>query len=257
MNLLLKKINHSSLILTLLAHSSISIAHDEFVNVIAKAKPAVVTVHVSRSKKQSKAKYANAPTVENAIFYEEDLHGLPRESSGSGFLINHKIEASQQNAVFILTAAHVVLRSSKIKVMFSNKKRASADIVWIDKKHDIALLKAAAFNAPNASIKLSTQKVLEGQSVLSISSSFNLSVSSSLGIVSAVDVIKPGKRKINYLQTDAVINPGSSGGPLLNHEGEVLGLISDIFSNTGAFSGVAYAVPAARVTEIITQRGFK
>ena len=257
MNLPLKKITHGLLVLTLLTSSSLSVAHDEFINVIAKAKPAVVTIHVSRSKKQSKAKYANAPSAENAIFYEEDLHGLPRQSNGSGFIVHQQNKTISQGSAFILTAAHVVLRSSKIKVMFSNKKRVSADIVWSDKKHDIALLKVAAADAPKSSLQLSLNKAVEGESVLSIASSFNLAISSSLGIVSAVDVIKPGKRKFNYIQTDAVINPGSSGGPLLDHEGKVIGVISDIFSNTGAFTGVAYAVPASRVSEIISKRGFK
>jgi len=257
MNSYTKNILCGLLALGIMTCSSNSIAHDEFIDVIAQAKPAVVTIHVTRSKKESKPKYSATASAESAFFYEEDLTGLPKQGNGSGFIINHEGQNTGPNTVLILTAAHVVLRTSKIKVQFSNTEQVSADIIWVDRKNDIALIKAFTPNAPKSRLQLSSKKPLEGQSILSIASSFNLAVSSSLGIISAVDVIKPGKRKLRYLQTDAVINPGSSGGPLLDHKGKVIGLITDIFSNTGSFTGVAYAVPALSISEIIHKRGLE
>ena len=234
-----------------------SFAHDEFINVIAQAKPAVVKIEVTRSKKQSKPRYSSEAAAKQAVYYEEDLKGLPRRGNGSGFIIKYS-EGQQNPSVLILTAAHVVLRTSKIKVLFSNGKSKAADIVWIDKRSDVALLKVETVHAPHVELSLMPEKVLEGQSILSIAASFNLSVSSSLGIVSGVNVVNPRKKgRIKYIQTDAAINPGSSGGPLLDKNGKVVGMISDIYSTTGSFSGTAFAIPALDLLNVIDKKGLK
>ena len=234
-----------------------SFAHDEFINVIAQAKPAVVKIEVTRSRKQSKPRYSSEAEAKQAVYYEEDLKGLPRRGNGSGFIIEYR-EGVQKSSVFILTAAHVVLRTSKIKVLFLNGKSAAADVIWLDKRNDVALLKIDKVHVPHVELRLAPETVLEGQSVLSIAASFNLSISSSLGIVSGVNVVNPRKKgRIRYIQTDAAINPGSSGGPLLDKNGKVVGMISDIYSTTGSFSGTAFAIPALDILNIISKKGLK
>ena len=230
--------------------SSFSFSHDEFIDVITAAKPAVVTVEVIRSKKKIKPRQSLEALGENADFFEDDLKNLKedyRKSRGTGFIIKR----TSTEVISILTAAHVVKGASKIKVVFSNGMKKKADIIWLSKKKDIALLEVNYKTDLFQPLILSDQVVMEGQSILSISASFHLSISSSLGIVSAVDVLLPSKKGIPLIQTDAVVNPGSSGGPLLNSQGEVIGLISNIFTKTGAFSGVAFAVPSAVVKELV------
>jgi len=228
-------------------------AHDDYVRVVAQAKPAVVIIETFRSKKKSKPNPAVEALGEGADFFEKRLSATPRKSRGSGFLLKASTSLTEYRS--ILTAAHVVRKSSKIKVLFSNGKRESAEILWIDNRNDIALLKVKSRKAPDYGLVLSDSKVKEGQSMLSIAGSFDLSVSSSLGIVSAVDVVLPNKKKLKLIQTDAAINPGSSGGPLLNSMGEVSGVISNIYSKTGTFSGTAFAVPSLKVVELIARKG--
>ena len=227
------------------------LAHDEFVDVIAKAKPAVVIIEVSRSKNKTKIKKALNELGESANFFEDELSEMPRKGRGSGFLL----KSNDSNSGFsrIMTAAHVVRKASVIKIVFSNGKRAKAEVVWIDNKRDLALLKVKSDKVPDYGLQLSSDRALEGQSVVSIAGSFDLPVSSSKGIVSAVDVVLPDKRKLKLIQTDAAINPGSSGGPLINSDGDVLGVISNIYSKTGTFSGTAFAVPSLTVLDLLQQ----
>ena len=227
--------------------SPLSLSHDEFIDVIATAKPSVVSIEVSRSSRKLKARQDIEILGDNADFFEDDLSDNYRKSRGTGFIIKR----NSVDVVSILTAAHVVKGASKIKILFSNGKKKKASIVWQSKKKDVALLEVKLDPSLFKSLVLSNQVVVEGQSILSISGSFHLSISSSLGIVSAVDVSLPAKKGIPLIQTDAVVNPGSSGGPLLNSQGEVIGLISNIFTKTGAFSGVAFAVPSTTVKELV------
>ena len=230
--------------------SSFSFSHDEFIDVIAAAKPAVVTVEVVRSKKKIKPRQSIEALGENADFFEDDLKDLNddyRTSRGTGFIV----ERANTKAISVLTAAHVVKGASRIKILFSNGVKKKADVIWLSRKKDIALLEVNYNTGLFKPLILSDEVVMEGQSILSISGSFHLSISSSLGIVSAVDVLLPSKKGIPLIQTDAVVNPGSSGGPLLNSKGEVIGLISNIFSKTGDFSGVSFAVPSPIVKELV------
>ena len=236
--------------------SSPSLSHDEFIDVIAAAKPAVVTVEVFRSKKKIKPRQDIQALGESAFFFEDDLKKASdesRRSRGTGFIISRDFTET----VSILTAAHVVKGASKIKILFSNGVKKKASIIWMSKKKDVALLEVNLDPSLYKSLVLSDQPVIEGQSVLSISGSFNLSISSSLGIISAVDVALSSKKGVPLIQTDAAVNPGSSGGPLLNKQGQVVGLISNIFTKTGAFSGVAFAIPSSLVKSLVLRQDRK
>jgi len=200
-------------------------AHDEFIDVIAKSKPAVVILEVTRAKKKLRSKKVIDALGESADFFEDELReqqNQPRKSRGSGFVI--KQGSLRSKSLQILTAAHVVRGSSKVRVLFSNGKRKTAKIVWLNTRNDVALLEVNTDMKVGIPLVLSDAILLEGQSVLSIAGSFDLSVSSSLGIVSALNVTLPNKKHLKLIQTDAAINPGSSGGPLLNAQGEVVGV---------------------------------
>ena len=222
-----------------------SVAHDEFIAVIAKSKPAVVSIEVSRTKKSIKSQAAIEALGDSAEFFSDDLSSLPRKSRGSGFVIDY--DSSESSNVFILTAAHVVHGASKVYAVFFDSKRKKAEVIWSSKKNDIALLKVETKDNFSHKLELDNQVPIEGQGVLAIAGSFDLSISSSVGIVSAIDVTLPSKKKVKLIQTDAAINPGSSGGPLLNNQGKVIGLISNIYTKTGTFSGTAFAIPSPQI----------
>ena len=243
------------LLFVLFAYAKVSLGHDEFVSVIAQSKAAVVIIETTRSKK--KTKMITDALGDNADFFQDDLNDLqdlPRNSHGSGFIVNHEVFSSE--STFILTAGHVVFGASRVKVLFSNDERKTAKVVWLNKRSDVALLEVnVRANELPRGLSLTSDEVLEGQSVLSIAGSFfGLSVSSSLGIVSAVDVRLPGKKKLRLIQTDAAINPGASGGPLLDSQSRVVGVISSIYTKTGTFSGAAFAVPATHVLNLINKK---
>jgi len=229
-------------------------AHDKFVSVIEQVKPSVVTIKALRkknwfgSKKSAKRKEALGKYSD---FFENDFNESPRISNGSGFVLIKRRDT--QTSLEILTAAHVVRGASKISVMFLDGKKKAAEIVWIDKRSDIALLHII-YPEFEGGLSLSEQRLVEGQSLLAISGAFGLSLSSSVGIVSALNVKLTSATHEGLIQTDAAINPGSSGGPLFNFDGEVVGLISNIYSKTGTFSGAAFALPSARMVELLESR---
>jgi len=229
----------------------VSAAHDVFIDVIAASKPAVVSIEVARTKKSMKSNAAIEALGDNADFFSDELKGKnqPRKGRGSGFIIDYGQE--QGSSVFILTAAHVVRGAFKVHVVFSDSKRKKAEVVWLNRKNDVALLEVDIKEGSNHALELDDQVAVEGQGALAIAGSFDLSISSSVGIVSAVDVVLPGKKKLKLIQTDAAINPGSSGGPLLNNQGKVIGLISNIYTKTGSFSGAAFAIPAPAIKKLI------
>lgn len=230
----------------------IAVAHDEFIEVIANSKPAVVTIEVSRTKKSIRSQAEIDALGDAADFFSGDVKNHPGKSRGSGFAITHP--GGNDNEVYILTAAHVVRDASRVKVAFFGSKSKKAEVVWSSKKYDVALLKVNVKDRFIHTLELDLQAVVEGQSVLAIAGSFDLSVSSTSGIVSAVDVVLPNKNKIKFIQTDAAINPGSSGGALLNSKGKVVGLISNIYTKTGSFSGAAFAIPSSLIKTLVEKK---
>jgi serine protease Do len=168
---------------------------------------------------------------------------------GSGFVI--------EPDGFILTNAHVVDGVREIKVKFSDKRERSARVVGVDPLSDIALIKVEAKALPTVKIgHADTLRV--GQWVLAIGSPFGFEQSASQGIVSALGRSLPGDAYVPFVQTDVPINPGNSGGPLIDLAGRVVGVNSQIYSNSGGYQGVAFAIPidvAMRVAEQLKADG--
>lgn len=187
-------------------------------------------------------------TILEHFFGYGQPHTLPRESasSGSGVIISPD--------GYIVTNNHVVEGASECTVTMNNNKSFDAKIVGTDPVTDIALLKVEAADLPVIPIG-SSEKLRLGEWVLAIGSPFNLRSTITAGIVSAKGRTLPdmsGEFKIeSFIQTDAAVNPGNSGGALVNIKGELVGINTAIASNTGSYTGYSFAVPTAIVQKIV------
>jgi serine protease Do len=157
---------------------------------------------------------------------------------GSGFIV------SQDG--YIVTNAHVVENADEITVRLSDKREFKAKVVGADTRSDIAVLKVEGTNLPIVKIG-DTSKLRVGEWVIAIGSPFGFQNTVTAGIVSAKSRENlsgdPNLDAIPFIQTDVAVNPGNSGGPLLNMKGEVVGINSQIFSRTGAFAGISFSIP--------------
>ncbi len=169
----------------------------------------------------------------------------PGQGVGSGFIISAD--------GYILTNAHVVAGSSEVTVRMADAKREfKAKVVGADERSDVALLKVDQKNLPVA--KLGKSSTLEpGQWVAAIGSPFGFANTITAGIVSATDRSLPSDTYVPFIQTDVAVNPGNSGGPLLNLDGEVVGINSMIYSRTGGYMGVSFAIPIEEAMEVSKQ----
>lgn len=155
-------------------------------------------------------------------------------SFGSGFVIGAD--------GYILTNAHVVEGADDIRVRFSDEREFQARVLGRDLRTDIALLKVDEKGLRVARLG-SVQRLKVGDWVLAIGSPFGFDSSATAGIVSAKGRLLPDESLVPFIQTDVAINPGNSGGPLFNVRGEVVGINSQIYSRTGGFMGVSFAIP--------------
>ena len=166
---------------------------------------------------------------------------------GSGFIIS--------DDGYILTNNHVVDGADEIVVRFSDRLELTAEVIGQDPLSDMALIKVAAEGLPVVRIGRS-RDLKVGEWVLAIGSPFGFDYSVTAGIVSAKGRSLPTAQRENYvpfIQTDVAINPGNSGGPLFNLDGEVIGINSQIFSNSGGFMGVSFAIPIDVAMEVVAQ----
>jgi serine protease Do len=162
----------------------------------------------------------------------------PREyqatSLGSGFIIS--------NDGYILTNTHVVGNADQITVKLTDKREFKAKVIGIDERTDVALIKIEAKNLPVVKTG-NVEKMRVGEWVVAIGSPLGLENTVTAGIVSAKGRSLPSENYVPFIQTDAAVNPGNSGGPLFNLDGEVIGINSQIISKTGGFMGISLAIP--------------
>lgn len=181
------------------------------------------------------------------FFGEEGGEGMPEfdsRSLGSGFIIDRNGH--------ILTNNHVVEGAEEIVVRLSDRREVVAELVGADKRSDIALLKVDASDLPT--VKLGRSKELKvGEWVMAIGSPFGFDHSVSAGVVSALGRNLPSENYVPFIQTDVAINPGNSGGPLFNLDGEVVGINSQIYSRTGGFMGLSFAIPIDVAMDVVSQ----
>ncbi len=159
----------------------------------------------------------------------------PREGLGSGFILSED--------GYILTNNHVIDGADDVRVMLTNGTSYAAEVIGTDPQSDVALLKVEAEDLHAVTIG-SSEDLRVGEWVLAIGSPFNFEYSVTAGIVSAKGRALGGSdRYVPFIQTDVAINPGNSGGPLFNLDGEVVGINSQIYTRSGGFMGVSFAIP--------------
>jgi serine protease Do len=160
---------------------------------------------------------------------EQPLRGL-----GSGFIVSED--------GYIITNAHVVENADNVTVRLTDRREFKAKVVGKDKQTDIAVLKVDAKSLPTVKLGKSADANV-GEWVAAIGSPFGFENSVSAGIVSAKGRSLPDSSYVNFIQTDVAVNPGNSGGPLFNLAGEVIGINSQIYSRSGGFQGISFAIP--------------
>jgi serine protease Do len=169
---------------------------------------------------------------------------IPSRGLGSGFIVS-------SNGV-ILTNAHVVRDAKDVIVKLTDRREFKAEILGMDPKTDVAVLKIDARNLPTVSLG-NSRDLKVGQWVLAIGSPFGFTNSVSAGVVSAKGRALPGDGYVPFIQTDAAVNPGNSGGPLIDSRGEVVGITSQIYTGSGGFQGLSFAIPIELATSVKDQ----
>jgi len=157
-----------------------------------------------------------------------------RKGVGSGFIVSAD--------GYILTNAHVVDDANEVTVKLTDNREFKAKVIGVDRRTDVALVKIDAKNLPTVRIG-DASKARVGQWVAAIGSPFGLENTVTAGIISAKSRSLPDETYVPFIQTDVAINPGNSGGPLFNMAGEVIGINSQIYSRTGGYMGLSFAVP--------------
>ncbi|MDQ5850316.1 MAG: DegQ family serine endoprotease [Pseudomonadota bacterium] len=211
---------------------------------------AVVNISTTQAVRRSSAPQApgapGAPGIEDEEVLEFFRRFIPRQqpgqpaprpesrSLGSGFIISAD--------GYILTNAHVVEGADEINVRFTDKREYKAKVIGADRRTDVALIKVDAANLPAVRFGDPT-KLKVGEWVVAIGSPFGFENTVTAGIVSAKGRSLPQENFVPFIQTDVAINPGNSGGPLFNMRGEVVGVNSQIYSRTGGFMGLSFAIP--------------
>jgi serine protease Do len=181
-------------------------------------------------------------------FMPRQIPGMPREfrnqSLGSGFIVSAD--------GYVLTNAHVVDAADEVLVKLTDKREFKAKVVGADKRTDVALLKIEASGLPVVKFG-DPGKLKVGEWVVAIGAPFGFDNSVTAGIVSAKGRSLPQENYVPFIQTDVAINPGNSGGPLFNMRGEVVGINSQIYSRSGGYMGVSFAIPIDVAMEVQAQ----
>lgn len=166
------------------------------------------------------------------------------QSLGSGFILS--------SDGYVMTNAHVVNAAEEIVVKLNDKREFKAKVIGADRRTDVALLKIEATNLPKVTIG-DPGALRVGEWVAAIGSPFGLESTITQGIVSAKGRALPQENYVPFIQTDVAINPGNSGGPLFNLKGEVVGINSQIYSRTGGYMGLSFAIPIDVAIEVADQ----
>jgi len=208
--------------------------------VAKKVKPAVVNINVVQTLRPSRFRPSNDPFRD---FFGDDFFerffGTPREFKsrglGSGVIVSEK--------GYILTNNHVVGNADEIKVTLADKREFTAKVIGTDPKSDIAVIQIKATGLPVARLG-NSDEIEVGDWAIAIGNPFGLSQTVTVGVISAKGRANMGIVDYeDFIQTDAAINPGNSGGPLVNLEGEVIGINTAIFSRSGGYQGIGFAIP--------------
>ncbi len=240
----------------------------DFSQITARYGAAVVNISVSGMRKASDAEEGDGAAAQRPRGIDPDdpfyeffrrfgMPGMgapggraqPMRGQGSGFIIDP--------SGIVLTNAHVVKGASSVTVKLTDRREFQAQVLGADPKTDIAVLKIDAQNLPTVKLG-SSRDLLVGEWVLAIGSPFGFENTVTAGVVSAKGRSLPDDSYVPFIQTDAAVNPGNSGGPLFNARGEVVGINAQIYSRSGGFQGLSFAIPievASKVGQQIRTTG--
>jgi serine protease Do len=216
----------------------------DFSGLVAEAGPAVVNISVTEKVQRSMGGIEPGEGADDPLsqfFHRFQMpnpeHAPPSHGIGSGFIVSAD--------GYVLTNAHVVADASEVTVKLTDRREFAAKVIGADKRSDVALIKIAATGLPY--VHFGDPSLLRpGQWAIAIGSPFGFENSVTAGIVSALGRTLPDDSNSSYvpfIQTDAAVNPGNSGGPLFNLDGQVIGINSQIFSRTGGYMGMSFAIP--------------
>lgn len=251
------------------AATPVGVALPDFSQITRQYGPAVVNISVTGTGDETDGSdraaqrddpFGNDPFFEFFRRFQQPGQGPrqgrgPREEAplvrgqGSGFIVSADGT--------ILTNAHVVKGAKEVTVKLTDRREFQAKVLGADPRTDVAVLKIDAKNLPVVRIGR-TEDLQVGEWVLAIGSPFGFENTVTAGVVSAKGRSLPSDSAVSFIQTDVAVNPGNSGGPLFNARGEVVGINSQIYSRTGGYQGVSFAIPidlAQRIEQQIVQHG--
>ena len=229
--------------------SSSTLPLNGFTELVRKYGPAVVNVSVEGSRKVradgEQFEMPDIPGLQDNPAFRDFFRGfrgripmpqgqMPMRGLGSGFIVSPD--------GYIITNTHVVDGADHVTVKLTDRREFRAKVIGADKQTDIAVLKIDAKSLPTVKIGNSSEANV-GEWVAAIGSPFGFENSVSAGIVSAKGRSLPDSSYVNFIQTDVAVNPGNSGGPLFNLAGEVIGINSQIYSRSGGYQGISFAIP--------------
>ncbi|MEI8385859.1 MAG: DegQ family serine endoprotease [Nitrosomonadaceae bacterium] len=250
---------HKIILVILFGLSSLASAQNrglpDFTDLVEKQGSAVVNISTVQTQTTAISRtFPGMPNIpEDDPFFELFRRHMPpntaprefeSKSLGSGFIVS--------TDGYILTNAHVIESADEITVKLTDKREFRARVIGADRRTDIALLKIDATDLPKVT-QGDPNKLKVGEWVLAIGSPFGFDNSVTAGIVSAKGRSLTQENFVPFIQTDVAINPGNSGGPLFNMKGEVVGINSQIYSRTGGFMGLSFAIPIDVANEISSQ----
>ena len=231
----------------------------DFSGLVEEAAGAVVNVSTTRQRPAQRrdggpGSQLPLPIPKDSPWFEffEDFFGrrgvpeVPYDPSslGSGFVISRD--------GFIITNYHVVKDADEIVIRLNDRRELAAELIGTDVQTDIALLKVNAKDLPTVTLG-SSKNLKPGQWVIAIGSPFGFEYSVTAGIISAIGRNLPSENYVPFIQTDVAVNPGNSGGPLFNLDGKVVGINSQIYSHTGGFMGLSFAIPIEVAMHVVRQ----
>ncbi|GAA5556502.1 periplasmic pH-dependent serine endoprotease DegQ [Acinetobacter schindleri] len=221
----------------------------DFSNLVAQVSPAVVSVNVVKKMSEEELLQQQIPDILRRFFGNQVIIPQPRAPQektgyGSAFFISKD--------GYLLTNHHVIENASKVTITLNDRREIDATVVGSDERTDVALLKVNGAGFPELRTG-DVGRLRVGEPVLAIGSPFGFDYSASAGIVSAKMRNMMGETAVPFIQTDVALNPGNSGGPLFNQQGEVVGVNSRIFSGTGGYMGLSFSIPIDVAMEVADQ----
>jgi serine protease Do len=227
----------------------------DFTSLMKQQGPAVVNVitkrEAARSGRGAQGQPGQPPEDPLLEFFRRFMPDAPERMPGPGLGLGSGFIVSQDG--YVLTNTHVVAGDGEVTVRLADAKREfKARVIGADERTDIALLKIEATGLPTVKLGKS-EKLQPGEWVAAIGSPFGFENTITAGIVSATGRSLPAETYVPFIQTDVAVNPGNSGGPLMNLAGEVVGVNSMIYSQTGGYMGVSFAIPIEVALDVMKQ----